>query len=314
MDIFQNPPILPMLIGAETKPFDNDDYLFELKFDGVRCVAFLDKKETRLYNRRGIAITPKFPEFANIHKQAKKRCILDGELISLVEDKPSFHAILNRSLAKDKMGIAAGMQKHPALFVVFDIIYFAGKNLCQVPLLQRKAILAKSFTESSLFSQSRFIEQRGTDFFALTKKQGLEGLIAKEINSLYYPGKRTKEWLKIKNLLEHEFVICGYILRVDSVSSLILGQYDASGVLLYRGHVAIGTKRAEYKQIRGHKKAKNPPFSSYPVGENKDAIWLTPTLVCSIKFIEYGENGGLRQPVFQGLRDDKLAAECTVYQ
>lgn len=144
MGLFANPPFLPMLIGAEAEPFDDDNFIFELKLDGVRCVAFLDKGQAKLYNRRGIEITHKFPELSSIHKQTKKRCILDGELISLIDEKPNFHAILSRSLAKGKVGINAGMTKHPALFLVFDIVYVDGHDITQQPLLSRKEQLKKS--------------------------------------------------------------------------------------------------------------------------------------------------------------------------
>lgn len=313
MSIWEERPVAPMLIGREQEPFDNPDYLFELKLDGERCIAYLDPhKGTELYNKRANKLIAKVPELRDIHKQVNKPCILDGELIVTVDGKPDFSKIQRRSLMSSKVRVEVAAAQYPASYVAFDILYADGKEAMGLPLLERKLLLQKTVRETPRFSISRYIPEQGTALCKLTQEQGLEGIVAKPRDSKYFPGIRSKDWIKIKNLRDDDFVICGYIRKSESISSLVLGQYDSNGALLYQGHVTLGISRRDFSIIENAPKLHEPPFVSYPKdkGGNDRAVWLQPELVCTVKFMERTKGGGMRQPVYKGIRDDKTPQDC----
>lgn len=313
MDIWETRPVAPMLIGREGEAFDHPDYIYELKLDGERCVAYLDpKKGTELYNKRANKLISKVPELQNIHKQVRKPCILDGELIVAVDGKPDFSKIQRRSLMTNTLRIEMAAAQYPASFVAYDILYLDGKEVMGLPLLERKKLLQKTVKETERISISRYIPEQGTALYKLTEEQGLEGIVAKPKGSKYFPGIRSKDWIKIKNLLDDDFVICGYIRKSAHMTSLVLGQYNAKGELLYRGHVTLGISRKDFSIIENTPQLQKPLFSSYPKDKsgNDRAVWIQPELVCTVKFMERTANGGMRQPVYKGLRMDKRPEDC----
>ncbi len=310
-DLFETKQIFPMLIAENVPPFSDDDYIYEMKWDGERCVAYLDPSgETELRNKRNVRMLPKVPELADIHKQASARCILDGELLCLVNGKPSFETIQRRSLMSNQYKIKLEAQKNPASFIAFDCLYFDGQDITMRPLSERKEFLQKALkSESERLAISRtFDAARALDLFHLTQDQELEGIVAKRKDSLYFQGKRTKTWLKMKNLQDDDFVVCGYILKENYMSSIVLGQYK-DGTLLYQGHVTLGVGGMDFAKIKAQPHRLSPPFAEVPDG-NEDAIWLDPNLVCRVEFMHRMKNGGMRQPVFKGLRLDKGPREC----
>ncbi len=309
MDLFESKNIKPMLIGAEGEPFDSPDYIYELKLDGVRCVAYLDSDRTELRNKRNMLLNAKFPELKEMHHQVKKRCILDGELFVMSEGKPSFFEVQRRTLSSKPFKIEREAARLPASFVAFDILYQDGRQLTDLPLMERKEILSKAIKESDQFAVSRYIETQGTELYKLAAAQELEGVVAKRKDSKYYMDKRTKDWIKIKNLHDDDYVICGYILKGNNVTSLVLGQYDG-GRLIYQGHVTLGISSEDFKQILAAKRIAAPEFA--PPKDNEDAVWLEPVLVGVVKYMEKTESGFLRQPIFKGLREDKAAKECII--
>lgn len=313
MDVFDAKNIKPMLIGANGDPFDDPDYIFELKLDGERCIAYLDPSSgAELRNKRNIKMLPKVPELNQIHSQVKKRCILDGELIVMIDGKPNFFEIQRRSLMSNSFKIELASQKHPAAFVAYDILYLDGLTLTGKPLTERKAALNKVIkSESCHLALSRVIDGRGAALYQLAEQQSLEGIVAKRKDSLYHLGQRTQDWIKIKNLLDDDFAVCGYIQKEKGIVSIVLGQYRDTS-LIYKGHVTMGVSRHDYTAISTHPRVSLPNFLSYPAdsGGNDQAVWIRPDLVCTVKFMEYNDTGGLRQPVFKSLRLDKTAAEC----
>lgn len=310
MDLFEQKNIRPMLIGTDGEPFDSPDYIFELKLDGERCVAYLDPKEgTELRNKRNVKMLPKVPELADLHKQVKKRCILDGELLVLKDGKPNFAEIQRRSLMSNPFKIRLAAQQFPANFVAFDCLYLNGEDITTRKLVDRKDALQKTAKEGGRLALSRVVEGRGIDFYRLAEEHDLEGIVAKRKESIYIQDKRTKDWVKIKNLKDDDFVVCGYIRKVNHMTSIILGQYR-DGELIYKGHVTLGVGGKPFARIAEQPELNAPPFLA-PTG-NENAIWLRPELVCTVKFMERTASGGMRQPVFKGLRDDKKAEECRV--
>lgn len=311
-DLFETKNLKPMLIAENVEPFDSPDWIYELKWDGERCIAYLDPQEktTALRNKRNVKMLPKVPELSELHRQVRKPCILDGELMCLVDGKPNFSAIQRRSLMSNGFKIELESQKHPATFITFDILSLDGKDLTMRPLMERKKLLQKTVRENERIAVSRYFEGTGIALFALAKQQGLEGVVGKRKDSVYIQGKRTKDWKKIKNLLDDDFVVCGYIRKKNRMTSIVLGQYDKAGVLRYKGHVTLGVSSKPFQRILEQTRAIHPALE-VPLGHgNEDAVWLAPTLVCTVEFMERTKTGGMRQPVFKGLREDKEAEEC----
>lgn len=311
MNIFENKHIDPMLIGADDEPFDAPDYIYELKLDGERCIAYLDpKKGTELRNKRQVKMLPKVPELAEIHKYVKHRCILDGELFILVDGKPDFSEIQRRSLMSNAFRIELASRQYPASFVAFDILYYKDNTVMDKPLTERKKLLQQVVkAENDRFAMSRYLDGQGVALYHLAEQQGLEGIVAKRKDSLYIQGKRTKEWIKIKNMQDDDYVVCGWIPKDDHMTSIVLGQYR-DGKLVYKGHVTLGVGGAAFAKVREMRRIPSPYFSPPPGHGNEDAIWIEPTLVCTVEYMHKTANGGLRQPVFKGLREDKESQNC----
>jgi bifunctional non-homologous end joining protein LigD len=306
MDLFEKKGIKAMLIAEMQEPFDSPDYIYELKLDGERCIAYLDKNGTELQNKRSLIMNKRFPELTNIHKAAKVKCILDGELAVLTEGKPNFEEIRRRSLMTNSFRIELAASKYPACFTAFDILYYEDKQVTDLPLMERKKLLNKAIKENERIAISRFIEDQGIKFYELAKQQDLEGIVAKRKDSKYYMDKRTKDWIKIKNLKDDDFIVLGYIEKENNVVSIILGQYR-DNTIAYKGHVTLGVSRDDYYIISRMPKIDTPITA--PKG-NEDARWILPELVCTVKYMEKTSAGGLRQPVYKGLRDDKDPEDC----
>lgn len=310
MDIFESKNIRPMLIGEMKEAFSSPDYIYELKLDGERCIAYLDEKSTELRNKRNIKMLVKVPELSNIHKQVKCRCILDGELIITKNGKPDFFEIQRRSLMSNSFKIQLAASKFPASFTAFDILYYKDHEVLELPLMERKKLLEKVLKENERIAISRYIKENGIEFYNLAVQNQLEGIVAKEKHSKYYLDKRTKDWIKIKNLLDDDYVVCGYILKEGNIISIVLGQYYKNE-LKYQGHVTLGISTSDFKLIKSIPKLNKPPFEDLSSG-NHAAVWIEPILVCKIKYMMKTATGSLRQPVFKGIRNDKEPKECIV--
>ena len=303
-DLFDEKNIKPMLLNEVKEPFDDDDYIYELKLDGIRCMAYIEPKSVTLQNKRFKDLTDIYPELSDMCKCVKKRVILDGELVVLTDGKPAFYALQKRSLMGDKFKISIAAKKNPVQFVAYDILYYDGKDLTDKPLLGRKEMLSKNVKEGFNLSISRYVSTKGVAFFKLAKKENLEGIVAKKKDGLYYIGKRTSEWIKIKVMQDEDLLVLGYQPDEDGkVKDLILGYYDESGKLKCRGKVYLGVSKAEQKIIAEFSKnntVKKPWFDKY-----KNVVWLKPQLVGTAHFMRETESGGMRQPVWKGLREDK---------
>lgn len=308
-DLYETKNIKPMLIGAEGEAFDSPDYVYELKLDGERCIAYLDPQEgTELRNKRNVRMLPKVPELAELHNHLAARCILDGELAVMTDGKPDFYEIQRRSLMSNPLKIDLAAKQHPACFTAFDILYYVDHAVTGLPLNERKSLLQNVIkSESDRFAISRVIENNGTAFYRLAEQRNLEGIVAKRKDSKYYFDKRTKDWIKCKNLKDEDYVVCGYIPKENNMTSIVLGQYR-DGALRYKGHVTLGVGGEGFRRIKALQRLPSPPFA-IPTG-NEGAVWVEPSLVCIVKYMDKTDSGGLRQPVFKGLRDDKVPEEC----
>lgn len=226
-----------------------------------------------------------------------------------VSHKPDFFEIQKRSMMSNHIKINMTAKKYPACFTAFDILYFEDRQVTDLPLIERKELLQKAVkSEDSRFAVSRFIEKNGIAFYNLAKQKELEDIVAKYRDSKYYFDKRTKDWIKIKYLQYDDFVVLGYVPKENSMNSIILGQYS-NDRFVYKGHVTLGVGGEPFRKIKSLDRT-SCPFSEIPKG-NENAVWVKPELVCTVKYMMKTESGGMRQPVFKGLREDKSPEECT---
>ena len=304
------------MLAKSSSPFDSEKHVFELKWDGARCIAFVDRKNVRLQNRRLLDITYRYPEFWELNKFLKaSSAVFDGELVVLVEGVPKFEKLQQREHIVDpnKIEILSGLI--PANYAVFDLVYLNGKSLMKKPLVERRELLKGLFplSENVIFSESY---TKGKKLFSSVTKKGFEGIMAKEKESPYLSGERSEYWLKIKKIFDIDAVVCGYLEgeggRRDLFGSLILGVYD-KGRLVHIGQVGTGfdekTARRMY-HILTKMKSYTSLFDEIPYFKRK-AFWVKPEMVVRVGYQEWTKDKHLRVPVFKGIRDDKSPEECT---
>jgi len=294
----------PMLATLVDGPFDREGWSFEVKWDGYRSLAEIQSGKVRLVSRNGKLQNGKFPAVAAALDGFPVDAVFDGEIVA-VDDRgrPDFQSLQN----------AARSGEVRILYYVFDILHAAGRDLRPLPLGRRRAILEKLLPVSATVRLSESVERRGRDFFRAAEKNGLEGIVAKDLSSPYRSGARTRDWLKIKTAKRQEAVICGFTEPRASrryFGALILGAYK-NGRLVYIGHAGTGFTERSLKDI--HEKLKplvtaKPPFAEAP-RTNMPVTWVRPRLVCEVKFTEWTSEGLMRHPVFMGLRDDKSPRE-----
>ena len=305
----------PMLARLARQPFDSPDHLFELKWDGMRALAFIDDGHLELVSRNSRNITSTFPELSDLPTQVKSnRVVLDGELVCLDDlGHPSYSRLEQRLHRSDHRQA----RSNPAHFIAFDILYLNGRSVMAEPLLRRKQLLHGLLEASEIAQATDFIENDGEAFFQATCDHGLEGIVAKEKSSLYLPGKRSQYWLKVKRVRESEFVIGGYTFggtRKEVFSSLLLGLHDNDRQLIYVGQVSAGLSKFATKELSSALQqihAPECPFESVP-DVQKFMFWCRPELVCQVDYGEFTEYGKLAYPVFKALREDKSPGECII--
>ena len=243
MEAFLRRAFRPMLLTERKQPLDGEGWLSELKLDGIRCLAYLDADTSDLRNKRNLPLLPTFPELEGLHRQAHGQCVLDGELILTdAQGKPDFEALQARSLTSDHARVQLLSRQAPATFVAFDILALNGDDMTGRPLRERREILGRTVTEGGALACSRALMGDARVLFRLTTEQGLEGIVQKRLDSRYQPGKRSRDWVKVKNHVDEDFLACGYILKSPHTVSLVLGTWR-EGEMVYQGHVTLGVSR-----------------------------------------------------------------------
>jgi bifunctional non-homologous end joining protein LigD len=313
--------IHPMLATSAAKAFNGPDWLFEIKWDGYRAVAFIEAGRVRLVSRSQNDLTAQFPELGSLPQFVKaERAILDGEIVALDDEgRPSF------SLMQQRTGFQPGKRRQPrregvpVIYYAFDLLYLDGLDLRRVALEQRKKLLQEKIVAGAVIQFSDHYAEKGLDLFEAAKQRGLEGIVAKKRSGAYVE-KRSGDWVKIKITQRQECVIGGYTDPEGSreyFGALVLGLHDQQGRLIHVGQVGTGFDQKTLKEIFGSLqplKTKQNPFYG-EIGGLRKVQFVRPQLVAEIKFAEWThetEDGGmkLRAPVFMGLRVDKLAEEC----
>ena len=296
--------IKPMLATLVDQPFTDEGWQFELKLDGYRALAYLEKGKAGLYSRNNLPFHEKFAPITEALRAWAIDAVVDGEVVVLNESgRPDFNDI--QQWEKKKGG--------QLVYYVFDLLWLDGKDLTGLPLYRRREVLKELVPSEGAIRFSDHIDDLGESFYELARNNGLEGIVAKKKDSLYTPDSRSKHWLKIKVEERHEAVICGFTRKADSdrvFSSLVLGIYK-NGVLTSIGQVGTGFTAESSATLMRKMKPKitrNCPFATEPP-TNGQPTWLKPFLVCEVKYTELTPEGVMRHPSFQGLRDDKTAAD-----
>jgi bifunctional non-homologous end joining protein LigD len=284
--------------------FDNADWIFEVKWDGYRAIAEINPSGNKLYSRNGLTFDKAYPKVFEALKQIKKKVVIDGEIVVFDEHgKPNFQKLQNYK-SNDKYMIQ---------YYVFDCLEVDGKDLTDLPVVERKQMLQKILPKSDVIVFCDHVDGEGKALFREMKKMGLEGMIAKRKSSKYYIGKRTPDWLKIKNIQTQEAIIVGFTEPKGSRSSFgsLLLAVKKRGKLVYIGNVGTGFTDKSLKEL--HSKLKKIIRTSSPldvaIKETPDITWVDPELVCNIRYTEITDDGSVRHPVFQGLRIDKAPRE-----
>jgi bifunctional non-homologous end joining protein LigD len=315
-----------MLAESIEKPFDGAEWLFEIKWDGYRAIAFIEGGKVRLVSRNQNDLTPRYPELKDmaglIHA---KTAILDGEVVALDEEgKASFSLMQQRTGFRPGGKRSAGNAGVPVLYYAFDLLYLDGYDWRRVPLGERKRKLESVLVTGDGVRYSDHYEERGKDLFEIARQKGLEGIVAKRRASCYEE-RRSGEWLKIKIRHRLEAVIAGYTETKGSrthFGSLVLGLYDSRGRLIHVGQAGSGFNQKSLGEIADVLKKletkRNPFFGE--VDALRKVSWVKPELVAEIEYAEWtggttqGSGPKLRAPVFLGLRDDKDPKECLLTQ
>ena len=313
--------IHPMLASSVAKAFDDPDWLFEIKWDGYRAVAFIEDGRVRLVSRNQNDLTAQFSELGSLPQFVNaQRAILDGEIVALDEEgRPSFSLMQQRTGFQPGKRRLARREGVPVIYYAFDLLYLDGLDLRRVALEQRKQLLQDRIKVGGVIQFSDHYAEKGLALFEAAKQRGLEGILAKKRSSIYQE-KRSNDWLKIKITQRQECVIGGYTDPEGSreyFGALVLGLYDEQGRLIHVGQVGTGfdqkTLKEMFAQLQGLKTKQNPFYGE--IGGLRKIQLVRPELVAEIKFAEWtheSTEGGmkLRAPVFMGLRADKPAEDC----
>lgn len=303
----------PMLAESAEGPFDSPRHLFEIKWDGYRCLGFLEKGRTTLISRNGHDISYSFPELRGLHRLLRVgEAVVDGEVVAFEGDRPSFGKLQRRGRMTDARQIALASASIPVVFVAFDLLFAGGEDLTRRSLESRLESLSEVLGTSEVAAISQAVPERGKALFeGIVRSRGLEGLVAKELGSPYLPGRRTSYWLKIRNVRGADCVIGGYTLNGPGrLASLILGVFATRLVCI--GKVGTGISGEEGRRLL--EILEPVPRSPFPGGVPPDiargAVWVKPDQVCAVEYLELSTDGRLRHPSFKGLREDKRPGEC----
>lgn len=302
--------IEPMLATLRKDIPDSDNYCYEVKWDGIRVMVSLDEDKITLRSRNNLDLTAKFPELLNVEKSFRASCgLFDGEIVCLDDDgKPEFKDVIYRMQRSAEGDIQRAMKKHRAYCYLFDILYLDGRAVVNEPLLRRREWLKDVVKKDSNYRISEIVED-GKALFAAAGDLGLEGVMAKDKTSKYFPGRRTDTWYKIKVSQTAESHIIGYTKgkgsRGDHFGALHLGDF-IDGKIVYRGKVGTGFDdrliKEVYTQLKKLKETKKPIKEK--VLDEKDSIWVEPKLICEVRYASLTPDGAYRAGVFVRIRPD----------
>jgi bifunctional non-homologous end joining protein LigD len=296
-------PMLATLIDA---PFDGRDWVFESKWDGFRIVATIEKRSVTLYSRNGQIVSDKYMPIARALEKIKHDAVIDGELVAI-----DAHGISRFQLLQNALRTAANLR-----YCIFDIMFLAGKDLRDLPLVDRKECLRTMLPKDPLLIYSEHLPEHGKRYFKEAQKAKLEGIVAKRAQSRYLSGSRSKDWLKIKTARRQEVVIVGFTepRRTRQYFGALVLAVRSGNSWRYVGHVGTGFSQASLKSIHAKLlplRARSSPFTQR-VKDEAVTTWVKPKLIAEVRFSEWTDAGEMRHPAFLGLREDKKAMDVVL--
>jgi bifunctional non-homologous end joining protein LigD len=311
----------PMLARTADQPPADDEWAFEIKWDGIRALAHVGD-ELRLVSRSGEDITRRYPELAGMSETLGHSAILDGEIVACdAEGHPSFQRLQSRMGLTSPAVIERRARDIPVTYMAFDVLFLDGEMTIDLPYEQRRDLLAELALDGGRWQAPRHHLGEGAALLEATRQRDLEGVVAKRLGSVYRPGRRSNDWLKLRNTNRQELVIGGWVAgeggRSGSVGSLLVGYYDSTPeeaktlgrpqLLVFAGGVGTGFTQDELGRLTRMLKARarlNSPFDAQSP-RRRGTRWCEPELVCEVEFREWTREGTLRAPSYKGLRDDK---------
>ena len=314
------PQLDPMMATLVTDPFDDEEWFFEPKWDGVRAAAVC-ADVTRLVSRNGRDITVAYPELHDIHRHIDTLpAVLDGEIVVFESSVPSFEKLQSRIHVRGRTEIQRLMKAIPVAYIVFDVLYLDGHDVTMRPYVERRRLLEEHLSTTPSLQLSPAVRGTGIALFDAAKAQGLEGIVAKRLDSVYETGRRSKAWLKVKTTFDADVVVAGWSEggggTNGQLGSIATAVYEGD-VLRYTGSVGTGFTDKTRRSVRGKlerlatDECPFPPQMLKGKPELRRAHWVRPELVAMIEFRQLTSAGKLRAPAFKGLRDDKGPQQCT---
>jgi bifunctional non-homologous end joining protein LigD len=310
-----------MLATLGELPKDDANWSYEMKWDGVRALTYLQDGRVRFTSRNDIDVTVSYPELHSLAEQlGETQALLDGEIVSFDEaGRPSFKRLQQRMHVASAATARRLAESDPAVYLIFDLLHLDGRNLFDLPYTQRRELLEGLELDGDSWQIPPAFTGDGAHAVEASKQQGLEGIMAKRSGSRYLPGRRSPDWVKVKNFRTQEVVVGGWSpgkgRRAGTVGALLLGVPTSEG-LRYVGQVGTGFTDAMLRDLAerlGHIARKTSPFSpDVPRADARDAQWVAPQLVGEVMFGEWTGDGRLRHPSWRGLRPDKNPDEVVL--
>ncbi|HKE78675.1 MAG TPA: DNA ligase D [Solirubrobacteraceae bacterium] len=307
--------IVPMMARLGSLPRDDAKWGFEIKWDGVRAICHSEPGRLKLHSRNLLDITPRYPEVGRLNRAlSHHRAVLDGEIVALDgEGRPNFGALQRRMHVSSESVVRRLAKETPVTYVIFDLLWLDGHSLMELAYKDRRELLGDlGLGDGEHWRVPDYVAGHGAQLLQATAQQGLEGVIAKRLDSAYEPGRRSGSWIKVKNLDRQEVVIGGWVpgdgKRRDRIGALLAGVREEDGSLRHIGRVGTGFTESELDRLAeklGPLEREDSPFAPGGPKIPRNAVFVDPELVAEVEFREWTEGGQLRAPSYKGLRDDK---------
>jgi bifunctional non-homologous end joining protein LigD len=310
--------IAPMLARTGDLPPDDGRWAYEIKWDGVRAIGYVDGGRLRLASRNGRDITPRYPELRELGRAlAGREAVLDGEVVAFdAEGRPSFQRLQSRMHLTSEHAVRRLAQSEPVAYIIFDLLWLDGRSLMALPYAERRERLLELGLNGPTWQTPASHIGDGAALLAAARARGLEGIVAKRLDCPYTPGRRSTGWLKVKNVREIDVVVGGWLegegRRNGRLGALVVGFYE-DGELRYAGRVGSGFDEAELNRVGGLLAPLARPDSPFSGRQPpRETHFVEPRLVARVAYGEWTQARTLRHPVYKGLRDD-IAPESVVF-